>query len=717
MKEPLRLVLWALCAWLALLAIVGATVGLVLADAGVREVALLSELADHLGPRLWLAAVLMAAPAMVLVAWVRRGYAVPARQLIADLRVVSDSNVSHRTRERGSPELKALARSVNAFASAHEAMRESVEGRVREANLRLEQERGRLSALLAELAQSVIVCNGEGRVLLYNERAMRLLKEKVGARAEGRGAYSLIGLGRSIFTVFDRNVVLHALDTVQDRLAAGDKRPVVSFVTALGAGRLLRVEIAPAGDADGVSAGFVMVLHDVTRRIDAANRRERALQLFSDAVRGGLSRIRVAADRASDPEGLAPGQRDELLASIDDEARRLGERVQKEVSDFARALHQEWPLETMRGADLVEAASRRVQRKHGLPTKLEDVDESLWIEVDSYAMVQVLCYLAARLVEDFGIREVRFALRADDGQAAIEMIWTGAPLGIETTIAWQGDPLEMGGEVNPQTLSQIIARHHGDFRYEIRKLQHRECFRITLPVSVPEEHAWAGSEALPGRPEFYDFDLFHQAGQTAALDGMRLAALACTVFDTETTGLQPAEGDEIVSIGAVRILNGRVLAHEAFEQLVDPRRAMSSEAARITGIDDAMLTGQPPITSVLPAFHRYCEDSVLVAHNAAFDMRFLSLKEAETGLSFTHPVLDTLLLSEVIYPELESHRLEAIAERMGVRPIGRHTALGDAIMTAEVFLKMIPLLEKQGIVTLGQAREASRRTQFAKVSY
>ena len=168
------------------------------------------------------------------------------------------------------------------------------------------------------------------------------------------------------------------------------------------------------------------------------------------------------------------------------------------------------------------------------------------------------------------------------------------------------------------------------------------------------------------------------------------------MFDTETTGLQPSAGDEIVSVGAVRIVNGRLLEHEVFEQLVDPTRAMSPEASRITGIDAAMLENQPTIDRVLPAFGQFCEDTVLVAHNAAFDMRFLRLKEEATGVRFAQPVLDTLLLSAVIHPDLESHRLEAIAERMGVSPIGRHTALGDAIMTGEVFLRMIPAARGAG---------------------
>ncbi len=80
-------------------------------------------------------------------------------------------------------------------------------------------------------------------------------------------------------------------------------------------------------------------------------------------------------------------------------------------------------------------------------------------------------------------------------------------------------------------------------------------------------------------------------------------------------------------------------------------------------------------------------------------------------------MLDTLLLSAVIHPDLDTHGLEAIAERLGVNPMGRHTALGDAIMTAEIFLRMIPLLAEAGIRTLGEAREASQKTYYARIDY
>ncbi len=98
-------------------------------------------------------------------------------------------------------------------------------------------------------------------------------------------------------------------------------------------------------------------------------------------------------------------------------------------------------------------------------------------------------------------------------------------------------------------------------------------------------------------------------------------------------------------------------------------------------------------------------------------MRMLQINEAETGVKFINPVLDTLLLSAVVHPAQEDHNLEAIAERLGISIVGRHTALGDAIATGEIFIKLIPLLAKMGIYTLKDARKASQKTYYSRIKY
>jgi DNA polymerase-3 subunit epsilon len=280
--------------------------------------------------------------------------------------------------------------------------------------------------------------------------------------------------------------------------------------------------------------------------------------------------------------------------------------------------------------------------------------------------------------------------------------------------------MNVGGDTSPLTLRDVSQRHGGEIWFQRDKAAHRAFFRLVLPVAeaAPEMRPELQSQHLhsDSRPEYYDFNLF--AARDASIDLDRpLADLAYSVFDTETTGLDPSAGDEIIQIGAVRVVNLRLLRQEIFDQLIDPRRPLRPEGIPIHGITEDMVRGQPTIDTVLPAFYEFCSETVLVAHNAAFDMRFLELKEAAAGVRFAQPVLDTLLLSAVIHPNQESHRLETIAERLGINVIGRHTALGDAFVTGEIFVKMVPLLAAMGITTLRQALAAAEKTYYARVKY
>jgi len=279
--------------------------------------------------------------------------------------------------------------------------------------------------------------------------------------------------------------------------------------------------------------------------------------------------------------------------------------------------------------------------------------------------------------------------------------------------------MTIGNRLSPLTLRDVLERHGGEIWL------HREetpsgpasSFRFLLPMGEPRGTSVRPASGIESRPEYYDFDLFAHDSAAQDLRGRELGELAYTVFDTETTGLAPSAGDEIISIGAVRIVNGRLLKNEAFEQMVDPQRPLDPASAKVHGIDPVSLSGQPRIEEVLPAFHRFCEDTVLVAHNAAFDMRFLELKEKAAGVRFDQPVLDTLLLSAVVHPDVEDHRLESIAARLGLAVVGRHTALGDALLAGEVFLRMLALLRERGIATLGEALDASRETYYARLRY
>lgn len=211
------------------------------------------------------------------------------------------------------------------------------------------------------------------------------------------------------------------------------------------------------------------------------------------------------------------------------------------------------------------------------------------------------------------------------------------------------------------------------------------------------------------RAIFYDFDLLRQDRALGPLADRPLDGLAFVVFDTETTGLDPDSGDQIIQIGAVRVLNGRVLAEETFDTLVNPGRRIPTRSTRFHGITDDDVADAPPVGAALARFHAFAGEAVLVGHNAAFDMRFVRNREADGGVRFDHPVLDTLFLSMALDPLDPDHSLDALARRFDIPLEGRHNALGDARITARVLVRLIALARAAGVVTLGDAVVATNR--------
>ena len=762
MKAKLRFILAAGVLGLLMTGPFALTALLLLADAKEAERA---AFAEFLLPRLPLGGLITLFGFIAGLALLRglfQQYVHGLLRMAETLRLMLGANRNFRVAPAGPPEVRELARAANDLAQQRDELLNDVEAQIRQAKATVEDEKNRLAALMSELAMAVVVCNLDGRILLYNSRARLQFK----ALAQGPTSMSggaLIGLGRSIFSILERGQITHALENIQQRLRKGSAEPTANFITTTRGGALLRAQMAPVlgsaeraekvgipptppakqgGDevsgqaipaqdqtkaptmlgAEQQVTGYVLTIENITRSFEREAERDQALQTLTDGNRAALGNIRAAVETLIDSPEMEADTRERFMRVIADEASTMSERLETTMSRFADSLKTRWPLEDVLAVDIVAAAARRIDDRLHLPTKHEDQDASLWMRVDSFALIQAITFLAARLQDHYAIRELRLRLAAEGRMVFVDLIWSGTPVSSETLYTWELEPMNVGAEPSPLTLRDVVDRHGGEIWYQRDKAAHNAFFRIVLPAAATPE-AQAGDQAQhlrsDSRPEYYDFDLF--AARDAEGSGIdpdrRLTDLAYSVFDTETTGLEPSNGDEIIQMGAVRIVNNRLLRQEIFDQLVDPAIPLKPEGIPIHGITEAMVNGQPRLDVVLPAFHEFCAETVLVAHNAAFDMRFFQLKEDSLGVRFTQPVLDTLLLSAVIHPNQESHRLESIAERLGINVIGRHTALGDAYVTGEVFLKMIPLLADMGIVTLRQALDAAQQTYFARIKY
>lgn len=713
MRTPRGVAIWVAAASGGVLAVLGIGAALQYWAAGAEQRPQLIALVGEGLPVVFFGTVILMVLAGTAASWLFRRHPHAARQLAEQSRSLLAAEKGFRVATAGAPPLAELATVINQLADAYHRVEHDLEIRSAETRARVEEERDRFAALMSELSQGVLVCNADGRILLYNPRAATLLAPSAPGR---HGDYTPLGLGRSVLALLDRNQVAHALDMLQHQIGHVD-RPQARFVASAANGTLLRVQVAAVLGVERRLAGLVFTLDDVGQLVGRESQRLRLLQSLATGLRAPAANLRAATENLASFPDMPADRRAQFVDIASAEARVLTERLNTALLAYADALKGSLTLEDMRAVDLLAVAQRRISEALQLPVVIEEADSELWLRVDSYAIAHAMTFLAARLTNDYDLRGFRLRAGGGGNLGEVDLIWTGAIVGSDALSLWEGEPMRVGAEETPLTLRDVLERHGSEAWLQVDKIRQISRFRLLLPRGQAAAPVPYRTTAAESRPEFYDFDLFERIDAAGALAERRLSELSYTVFDTETTGLEPSAGDEIISIGAVRIVNGRVLKQEVFEQLVNPRRPISRESTAVHGIDSKQVANEPPIEQVLPRFHRFCEDTVLVAHNAAFDMRFLELKEASTGVRFGQPVLDTLLLSAVVHPSMDNHHLDMIAERVGVRVIGRHTALGDALLTGEVFLRLTPLLAERGIVTLGQALEASRATYHSRLQY
>jgi DNA polymerase-3 subunit epsilon len=437
-----------------------------------------------------------------------------------------------------------------------------------------------------------------------------------------------------------------------------------------------------------------------------------------------LSALWVGFRQLADPEALSAFVTTGLIAGLGITGLvafiwlLFDDNVSKPIEEVAASLRVRahvdvsTPIDVTRArylGDLAPAAS-------AVGAILEDVMRSR-VEMNAKELAEVTAQ-RDRLVKILSdIPVATFLATADhqivlyDGQAAALMERVGAAR-LRTSLF---DYLDEASILN--ALSQM--KETGEDRMTLTALS--RCDRVysgTIRTFAPDAGYTLMLEPLEpsaARPLTYDFDLLN-AARSDSLSDTPLRDLVFVVFDTETTGLDPMT-DEVVQLGAVRVVNGKVVSGEVFETLVNPGIPIPKRSADVHGISNAMVKDAPGFDDVCAKFHAFAADSVFVAHNAAFDMAFLHKQAPKIDRRFDHPVVDTVLMSAAVFGGSAVHTLDAICDRLGIviPDAHRHTAMGDAVATANAMIAMIAIFEGRGIRTYGALQtEMSRHQKILK---
>ncbi|MEO1200109.1 MAG: exonuclease domain-containing protein [Pseudomonadota bacterium] len=548
-----------------------------------------------------------------------------------------------------------------------------------------------LETVLRDLHDGLIICTLDHRILLYNRQALKLL------HVSGD-----IGLNRPLFTIMAPQPFRHAVTRLTARFRHGrhedheDGLSTMLVATTADGRYTMRGRLSLILDDSEIDpAGYVLTFADVTNDLAAALWHERAIFDLTDSLSMRAGHLAAAAADHEIPDALIAD-----TAALAEEMGRL-EDLTKDV------LASAWPMSAVFSTTLFDCVRDRDSEERGLVFDI--AGDPVWVRCDSATVTDLLDRLANRIAVHADIAHFEtVATRGAGDKGFVDLIHDGARIDDDTLSDWLAEPLDP--DLGSLTGADVVHSHRATLTStEVEPGRAR--LRLVLSLSM-DRYARADKAvmALPQRQEFYDFQLIHQR-EADAFDTRKLRDLTCVVFDTETTGLEPSNGDEIISIGAVRIVNGRLLRGEIFNEFVNPGRKIPPASTRVHGITDLMVADAPDILTTLPRFHGFIGDGVVIAHNAAFDMKFLSLKEEPAGVRFTNPVLDTLLLAAHALGQGDGLSLDALAERFGITLSleDRHTALGDALATAEVFLKLVPILESRNVHTLGDAIAVSER--------
>lgn len=624
-------------------------------------------------------------------------YIMPLYHLTEETALISTVNPGHRVKIQGCQEILRLGKSINEAAERLQDMQSSIGKQLQQVTAELEKEKQVLGAVIGELPEGIVVCNLRGDILLYNQKARAFFpssKNQEGSTIP-RG---YLGLGRSIYSLLDGYLLDHSLDDLKERLQEKNRPAVYNFMAKGAVEQLFRISMVSVRDEEGLISGYVLVISDLSKQMKIEQKTQDLLHWFLDQTQEQVAGICTSIDALITNRDISEKEMEKNKTMICENVQILSGELEEALAALPVAFKSQWPMQSIDIENVFQILKREAVQQTAITIHLTGSMRKMRLRVELYTFIQGLLILLQLLEQEHAVHDLTCVAAVENETINIDLLWRGDPVGESILDVWKEKTYLMAEQERVLNVQDVLARHEAEI-VSAEGYGGNSYLRLKLPaVDAVKRSDRTVSEEV--RVPQYDFGIFSRSSRDSEEGDTWFEEAVYTVFDLETTGLDPLGGDEIVSISAVRIVNNRIITEEFFDQLVNPQRSLPYEAIKIHGITEDMLRDKPGIDEVLPQFALFCQKTVLVAHSADFDLAFLKKREKTSGISFSNQVLDTFKLSLLVHPSQKDHSLEALAARLGVIITNRHSSLGDALTTAEILLRLLPLLAKQGIRSL-----------------
>ncbi len=397
-----------------------------------------------------------------------KNYVYPLKRISSEASIIYSSNPSHRLKVSGSKDIHALTGIINDFADIFENLSKDITEQILSARKETEKERNLLAAIMAELPEGVIICNKSGRILLFNSLAKKLFTHQ----SNHHRAEQFIGLGRSIFHLIDKELIVHAIEEIEERLNNEETSLASYFITPIYTGILLSIETIPVLDKTRLMTGFILTFKDISNQVDQYENIDNWLLSFKQKMLSQFDQTKVFIQDLIEMPVKERGTEALYTKEIKNNIENLEKQFNKTSHSILDATLSKLPLTKLDLSQFLISIQNQTQEQNGIKLLLNIDTEYKRMLADSYSLNMAFIFLIVNLSDITGKREFNLNISSIDNEILFDINWFDAP----------------ASQIQIENIITKKIRSLPSFGYVLK--QNRSNFSII-------------SE---GRPEFYDID-------------------------------------------------------------------------------------------------------------------------------------------------------------------------------------------------------------------